>query len=117
MVVDDKIVNVLVISKLIKKIRHDCKVFEAENGQEAIEIFKKNTDIVLILMDKKMPGMTGCEAANKIREINPNINIVMQSAYIEDEEKEKAFKTGCKEFINKPIRKTELSNILKKYLR
>jgi len=116
LVVDDKAVNILILSKLISRSGFNCKVFEAQNGQEAIDIFKNNLDISLILMDRKMPVMSGCEAANKIITIEPNIKIVMQSAYIDDIEKSKAFEAGCKEFISKPIKRTDLDNVLTKYL-
>jgi len=116
LIVDDKTVNILILSKLISKTKFNCEIFEAQNGQKAIEIAKKHKDIDLILMDKKMPVMTGCEAANKIREFLPKINVVMQSAYTDDDERAKAFEAGCKEFISKPIKKSDLENVFAKYL-
>jgi len=116
LIVDDKAVNILILNKLISKTRYNCKILEAQNGKEAVEIVRTNKDIALILMDKKMPFMTGCEAAIQIRKFAPKMNIVMQSAYIEGVEKAEAKEAGCKEFISKPIKKSELENVLRKYL-
>ncbi|MBN1251781.1 MAG: response regulator [Bacteroidales bacterium] len=116
LIVDDELVNRLVIKKLISKMDFKCQFFEAENGIEAIKLFEKNNDIKLILMDIKMPNMNGYEATEKIKSISLKTNVVMQSAYIQDNDKEKAFLAGCSDFISKPIRKSDLENILRKYL-
>lgn len=65
LIVDDIFVNRLLIKEIVKKISAQC--FEAENGQQAIEIFKNNP-VDLILMDIEMPVMNGLETTRYIRE-------------------------------------------------
>jgi CheY-like chemotaxis protein len=65
LIVDDIFVNRLLIKEIVKKISAKC--YEAENGQQAIDIFKNN-DIDLILMDIEMPVMNGLETTKHIRE-------------------------------------------------
>jgi CheY-like chemotaxis protein len=68
LIVDDIFVNRLLIKEIVKKISAQC--YEAENGQQAIDIFNSN-DIDLILMDIEMPVMNGLETTKYIREKFP----------------------------------------------
>ncbi len=68
LIVDDIFVNRLLIKEIVKKISAHC--LEAENGQQAIDIFKNNS-IDLILMDIEMPIMNGLETTRYIREKFP----------------------------------------------
>jgi len=63
-----------------------------------------------------MPVMNGYDATILIKEFNPNLVIVAQTAYTTSEDKAKAFAVGCNDFISKPVTKTVLSPILTKYL-
>ncbi|HAN78604.1 MAG TPA: hybrid sensor histidine kinase/response regulator, partial [Bacteroidales bacterium] len=53
----------------------------AKNGKETVDICKANPDITVILMDIKMPIMDGHTAAQLIKEFQPNLPIIAQSAY------------------------------------
>ena len=73
-----------------------------------VELCEKNPDIDLILMDIKMPELSGYDATKKIREFNKDIIIIAQTAYSLTGDKEKAIEAGCNEYITKPIDKKEL---------
>ena len=83
---------------------------------ELIEICKNETDIDFVLMDINMPVMDGYESTRKIREFNPNLPIIAQTAYSTPEDKEKALAAGCNNFISKPINKDELKSIIDSHL-
>jgi signal transduction histidine kinase len=91
------------------------EIIYALNGFEAVLACKDNPDIDLILMDIKMPEMDGFEAARQIRQFNKEVIIVVQSAYIDSGEKEKAKEAGCNDFISKPINKTLLKELIGKH--
>jgi len=75
----------------------------ANNGSESIEICKKNADIDLILMDKRMPEMDGYEAIRQIRTFNKDVLIFALSASHDESEKEQAIKAGSNLFLYKPV--------------
>ena len=92
-------------------------VLWAKNGNEAVELCKNNPTINLVLMDLKMPDLNGFEATRLIKDINPSLPVVAQSAYAMNSEREKAFSYGCDDYLNKPIKIIRLMEILNKYLR
>jgi PAS domain S-box-containing protein len=91
------------------------EILYAQNGFEAVVACQDNTDIDLILMDIKMPEMDGFEATRQIRQFNKEVIIIVQSAYIDSGEKEKAKEAGCNDFISKPINKTLLKELIGKH--
>jgi len=84
----------------------------AKNGIEVIELLKTNPDTHVILMDMKMPKMNGLEATRLIRETNQDVFIIAQTAFAKDGYRLKTFKAGCNDFLLKPIKKEELTNVL-----
>ncbi len=117
LIVEDEEVNYLFLEILIQDfIKLDCTILHAKNGLEAVEIFKNNSAIDLILMDIKMPKMNGYEATKLIKAINPTIPIIAQTAYSTREDLNKSLQAGCDAFVSKPIKKTALAPILEKYL-
>lgn len=86
----------------------------AANGKEAVDYYKSHPDIDLILMDIKMPVMDGYTAAKIIREINPSIPIIAQTAYADD--RIKVLESGCNGFISKPFDRNQLLSVIKEYL-
>ncbi len=116
LITEDEEINYLYISLLIETIDSKIKILHAKNGEEAIEICKKNKKINLVLMDLKMPVMNGFKATKKIKELCPDLPIVAQTAYTRQEEKEEAFFVGCIDFLSKPISEVNLTKILKKHL-
>jgi signal transduction histidine kinase/CheY-like chemotaxis protein len=66
LVIDDNRLNLMITTKMVSAIAPDIQLFEAENGYEAIESYKVNSQD-LILLDIQMPGMNGFEVAKNIR--------------------------------------------------
>jgi len=113
LVAEDEEFNFLYIEELL--IDMDLKLIHAKDGQETVEIFKANPNIDLILMDIKMPIMTGHEAAIVIKEINPNIPIVAQSAYALEHERAK-YEGIFDDYLTKPINESVLKQMVMKYI-
>ena len=116
LIVEDEEVNYLYIDTLLEDFELNLITLHAKHGKEAVEMCKENTEIDFVLMDMKMPIMTGFEATKLIKEFRQNLPIVAQTAYSTRDEKEQAFSAGCDDFISKPISEETLNGIINKYL-
>ena len=67
-------------------------------------------------MDIKMPIMNGFEATKLIKHQRPELPVIAQSAFTSKEEREKAKDAGCDNFITKPIKKSELLEMMQALL-
>lgn len=88
----------------------------ATNGEEAIELIKNRSDINIVLMDLKMPGIDGFETTKKIKALKPDLRVIAQTAFAFETDKEKAFSAGCDEYITKPIKKDLLMEKINLFL-
>ena len=114
LIVEDDEVNYKFLEAVL--LNTDAQVIKADKGNQAIELCKSINKIDLILMDLKLPDISGFEATQKIRKFNKTIPIIAQTALVLASEREKCIKAGCNEQITKPI---EIENLLKtvnKYL-
>jgi CheY-like chemotaxis protein len=76
------------------------------NPQEALQSFKSNADSYsLVLSDIRMPGLSGMQITRKVKQINPNVKVVLMTAFeIRDDEFSKVFpSTSVDGFVQKPI--------------
>lgn len=96
--------------------RKGAKIQRAITGHEAIEKQEKNNNDI-ILMDLQLPEMSGFDAIRKIRENNHHIPIIVQTAFSEQSEREKAFDAGCDAYLVKPITRKTLEATLLKFCR
>jgi PAS domain S-box-containing protein len=83
----------------------DAKILHASNGREAIELFRANPQIMLILMDIKMPEIDGFEATRQIKQINPDVKILAITAYAMSGDEDRIIAAGCDGYLSKPINK------------
>lgn len=114
LVAEDEQSNYIYIRDLLTQYKYN--VLHAQNGQEAVQIIRKNGNIDLVLMDIKMPVMNGLEATREIRKTNPSIPVIAQTAYAMADDKIRALEAGCNDYLAKPISIKILSDILQKHL-
>lgn len=91
------------------------EIYEAYNGQQAIEIMRRH-EIHLILMDIMMPEMDGIQAMVKIRE-NSNVPVIFLTAKSEDNDKVLGLMVGADDYITKPFNPVEVQARVKSQLR
>ena len=114
LVVDDsKMARRMTIKSLKSLISEDDEVIQAENGQEAVELYKEHQPS-LCLMDLTTPIMDGFEATQAIIKHDTNAKIIIVSADIQESSMEKSKQNGAKGFIKKPINQDNLESMLKK---
>ena len=88
-------------------------VFTAESGEQGIEILKKEF-IDFVFSDFNMPGMSGLEVTRAIKQINPETEIIIITAYGTIEEAVSLMKSGAYDFLTKPLDLDALAAVLQK---
>lgn len=114
LIAEDDNINFLLFQKMMQNKNY--KIIRAINGQEAVDICLNNPNIDLVLMDIKMPIMTGFEAMEQIRPIRPNLPIIAQTAYSSSEDKIKIEEAGFNGYLTKPLSRENLFEMINKYL-
>ncbi|WP_428034801.1 ATP-binding protein [Amphritea sp.] len=121
LVVDDHRINREVLQGLLED--YQAHILHAQNGQEAIEILRQQTDdtVLAIIMDCQMPVLDGYEATRKIRagEAGPiykNVPIIALTAAALQGEKEKCLQAGMNDYLSKPFEPETLKQLLCQWL-
>ncbi len=83
-------------------VRSNYEVIEAENGEQAVDIFFEKKDISLIILDIMMPKMNGYQACKEIRQYS-KVPIIMLTAKSEERDELLGFEYGVDEYISKPF--------------
>lgn len=105
--------NYLLLEVALKKTK--AKILWAKNGKQALDISLMHK-VDLILMDINMPLMDGATAAKLIKESNPNLIIIAQTAFSDMDDTIIAKKYNCDEILYKPISLKNLYDLIRKYL-
>ena len=116
LVAEDHVMNMILVTTLLKKMIPEVKIFKALNGRMAFEMAISETPD-LIIMDIQMPEMTGIEATVEIRNYEKNhgghIPIIALTAGFE---KEKCMEVGMDGFMSKPLNTKMLEGLLSDHL-
>jgi PAS domain S-box-containing protein len=113
LIAEDDEVSEMLIDSYIRLFGKE--ILKAKTGVEAVEVCRENPDLDLILMDIRMPEMGGYEATKQIRQFNENVVILAQTAFGLSGDREKAIKSGCNDYIAKPINKSKLLALIQKH--
>lgn len=112
--IDDKIILEM-ISLILNRLGYNTLL--ANNGQSGIDTFKEHKDkISLVILDMIMPGMSGGETFDKLKEINPDVKVILSSGYSPNGDATSIMNRGCKGFIQKPYTLKEISNKIREVL-
>ncbi|WP_288021644.1 ATP-binding protein [Tenuifilum sp.] len=114
LVVEDDTFNVAYFNELFSSLGIEYQI--ESTGSDAINHFRDNNDYDVVLMDIKLPDISGYEVIKEFKKINPEIPIIAQTAYAAEADREKAIKSGCVDYISKPIFRDKLLALLQKHL-
>jgi CheY-like chemotaxis protein len=115
LLVDDEEIVLDVSREILEFLGY--RVFAAANGQEAIAIFEeKKGEIDLVLLDMIMPGISGGETFDRLRQINPAVKIILSSGYSINGKAKEILDRGCQGFLQKPFHLEILSRRLREIL-
>jgi len=111
--VDDEEMVLEVGSLMLQKLGYS--VLTASEGQEAIEIFKNNK-VAIVILDMRMPGMTGYEIYHQLKKIEPKVKVLLASGYTGVLSEKKLISIGLDGFIQKPFVLKHLSEKIENIL-
>lgn len=114
LIVDDAAFMRMMIKNIVTKAGYEV-VGEAENGAQAVEMYKELKPD-LVIMDITMPEMDGIQAVKAIKEIDPNANIIMCSAMGQQAMVMEAIQAGAKDFIVKPFQQDRILQAIKRII-
>lgn len=100
LVVDDESRMRKLVHDFLSKQNYD--VLEAEDGEQAVDIFFENKDISLIILDVMMPRMDGWQVCREIRQYS-QVPIIMLTAKGDEKDELQGFELGVDEYISKPF--------------
>ena len=93
------------------------KVFTAQDGKEAVEMFRQHhREIDIVLTDMGLPGITGVDEFKILKEIAPNVKVIFASGFFEPVVKSDLYIAGAKGFIQKPYSPDEVLRKLREVL-
>jgi two-component system NtrC family response regulator len=105
LVVDDEKNYLLVMETLLAGAGYE--VLTIDSGEEALELTRRN-DLDLIITDMKMPRMSGIELMEQLKQVYPDLPVIMMTAYGTVEKAVEAMKKGAFDYILKPFKNEEL---------
>ncbi len=111
LVIDDERPTLKMFSLLLSAYGYD--IFTAENGQDGLELFKKESP-GLVLTDIKMPVMDGIEVLKAIKKINPQTEVIVITGHGDMDLAIQALNLDATDFINKPLQREALEQALKR---
>lgn len=115
LVAEDEDSNFFLMKTQLRKT--GVTLLRAKNGLEAIEIYNVYKEqIDLVLMDIQMPEMNGYDAMKAIKDDNPDMIVVAQTAHAMADEQKEIMDSGFNDYLAKPITKVKFNSLLNKYL-
>lgn len=113
--IDDEDVIIDVGKDILKALGY--KPLLAKGGKEGIGIYKRSQDkIHVVILDMIMPDMGGGEAYAQLKEINPDVKVLLSSGYSINGQATEILKQGCDGFIQKPFNVRQLSQKIREIL-
>jgi putative two-component system response regulator len=108
LLVDDDFINRKLLQTLLKKNPNVTAIVEAENGSDALDKLKRESDVDLILLDIMMPIVDGIEFLKIFRSDMANSHIPVIVLSTDDTRKTEVFDNGANDFMRKPIKEDQL---------
>ena len=105
LVVDDDTSNLASLVRIFEKL--ELRTLAATNGQEALSIIRQK-NVGVILTDLMMPQMSGIELLQNAKVFNPDVEVVLMTAYGTIERAVAAMREGAYDFVTKPFRRAEI---------
>lgn len=115
LLVDDTDMVLEAVKEILEALGY--MVFIARSGKEAIEVYENNKEkIDLIILDIIMPGISGGETYDRLKEINLDSKVLLSSGYGVEDQATEILKRGCNGFIQKPFGIENLSHKIREIL-
>ena len=104
-----------VASRILEELGY--KVLSATSAKKGIEIFQNSKEIInLVVLDMIMPGISGKEAFDILRQADPSVKVLLSSGFSVDSQAKDIMAAGCRGFIQKPFTMAQLSQKVRQIL-
>ena len=101
LLIDDEEMVINISEMMLKKLGY--KVLKAHSGYEGLQLFEENKFMIdLIISDLEMPKMNGEEVMDRLREIDPQIKVMLSSGALTDTDEQDVMNKGFNGFLKKP---------------
>ena len=115
LVVDDEDMIIATYQNILKRLAYN--VLSAGGGKEAIQVYKENKEkIDMVILDMIMPEMGGRDIYDKLKEINPDVKILLSTVYSRHNQVAEILEHGCDGIILMPFSIRELSQKIREFL-
>ena len=115
LLVDDEEMIIDVGAQILQKLGYE--VLTARRGKEAIEIYRQyRQQVAVVILDLIMPQMSGRETYDRLKEVDPQVKVLLSSGYSLDGQATEILKRGCDGFIQKPFSMEEMSQKLRQII-
>jgi CheY-like chemotaxis protein len=111
LVAEDDPLNFRYVELLLSR-RTGINIIWAKNGREAVNICKANDAIDIVLLDLQLPELDGLHSLKHIKDKNPYLPVIIQTANSWNNEEETCTQAGCDAFFNKPLDMDMLLNTM-----
>ena len=112
LLVDDEEMIRIIGTEMLEKL--GFKVITADDGREAIEVFKSINDIAFVILDLTMSNMDGVQCFRELRQLNPTVKVIISSGYNKQDVAQKFIGKGLAGFLQKPYRLPALKEAIRK---
>ena len=115
LVVEDVDTSIKFFDAALRKSQ--ARILWANNGEEAIEkLTEHGNNIDLVLLDLNLPKVNGFEVLKYLRELDEDLPVIVQTAYLFSGERKTSLSMGANGFISKPVQLNDLLNNIARYL-
>ena len=115
LLIDDEDIIIDIGVQILERLGY--RVLMARSGKEAIEIYRANkSKINMVILDMIMPDMGGGETYDRLKKINPEIQVLLSSGYSINGQASEIMNRGCNGFIQKPFNVEQLSRKIREIL-
>jgi CheY-like chemotaxis protein len=111
LLVDDEETVRAIGSEMLREL--GFQVVTAQDGQEAVEVFKTRNDIVIVILDLTMPHMDGEQCFRELRRLKADLKVILSSGFNQQEVTQRFVGKGLSGFIQKPNRLSVLRDVIK----
>ncbi len=114
LIVEDELYNYLFAEYVLKD--HGYRIIHSESGQKAIEYIRLYPEIGLVIMDIRLPDISGYEVTREIKMMRPDLPVIALTALALSGDRESALAAGCDDYLKKPITKEKLIESISYFL-
>jgi signal transduction histidine kinase/CheY-like chemotaxis protein len=114
LIIEDDPSSMVYFKKVLEEI--NLNILEAGGAEEGIRSFMENTDILVVLLDIRLPEVSGFDILKDLKKIRPEVPVIAQTAFAMAGDKENCLAAGFDDYISKPVSKDTLIRKLQKFI-